>query len=658
MNDNLGLSLNMKKFFLFPAIIALALFGSCQKQQTEAERNAEVERQVQERLAAERQTQEQQTLAQRVAELEARQKTGTDQADQQETAVPAPARSQSLQHPTSSLSKQMRDSSGRTATASYSTFYTKLEPHGAWRQTSDYGYVWQPREAEQSRQWRPYTNGHWAYTESGWTWISDEPFGWATYHYGRWTRLQNIGWVWVPGDEWAPAWVSWRKSNDYVGWAPLPPEARFERERGIHNWSDNYYDIGPDQYSFVATRELGAPRMDRSVVPVERNVTIINETTNVTNITYKNTTVINQGPNYDELRTRTQQPIPRLRLERQVAFNIDADPRAVVKGEVVEMPAPVIAVAQPVERPTRVKETIAHVTIDRGWERITDRNAADKARVKIKSEAAPPADAPSRTFVKPDQSAGEAGASTSSAQSTTASPATSSTIAPSATAKPSFTAAATATATPSATIKPSLASPTATATPSPLATTTPLPSATLTPAPRSTPSTEILPRPLASPSLAPGGEQKTSDQQRMGGTFKSKAQERHPRRIVPMESPAAPTASPTPPPSTSSAPEITPASASASPPPAQFGRPREQRTEQRILQRQQNKAERSNAPAGQASPSEPAGTPLSSPSASATPLPSEAESGRKEEKGKKKRQRERAMGAEETASPSPSTPPQ
>jgi hypothetical protein len=112
----------------------------------------------------------------------------------------------------------------------------------------------------------------------------------------------------VPDDEWAPAWVSWRKSDDYVGWAPLPPEARFDRRTGIHNWSDNYYDIGPEQYCFVETKQFGAPRIQSSVLPTERNVTIVNQTTNVTNITYNNRTVVNQGPSYDELRTRTAQP--------------------------------------------------------------------------------------------------------------------------------------------------------------------------------------------------------------------------------------------------------------------------------------------------------------------------------------------------------------
>ncbi len=65
----------MKKVLALPAIGLLALFCSCQKQQTEAERNAEIELQVNQRLAAEHQAEEQQQqLAQRQAELDAREK--------------------------------------------------------------------------------------------------------------------------------------------------------------------------------------------------------------------------------------------------------------------------------------------------------------------------------------------------------------------------------------------------------------------------------------------------------------------------------------------------------------------------------------------------------------------------------------------------------
>jgi hypothetical protein len=68
--------------------------------------------------------------------------------------------------------------------ADYGMFYDSLSSYGSWFETPNYGYVWQPvivREAS----WRPYTRGRWACTDYGWTWVSDEPFGWATYHYGR-----------------------------------------------------------------------------------------------------------------------------------------------------------------------------------------------------------------------------------------------------------------------------------------------------------------------------------------------------------------------------------------------------------------------------------------------------------------------------------------
>src|SRR5256886_17684644 len=80
----------MKKFFVFPAVIAIAALVSCQKQQTEAEKNAEVERQVQERLAAEHQADQQQQLSQREADLAAREKALTEKQSAAE-ATPAVA---------------------------------------------------------------------------------------------------------------------------------------------------------------------------------------------------------------------------------------------------------------------------------------------------------------------------------------------------------------------------------------------------------------------------------------------------------------------------------------------------------------------------------------------------------------------------------------
>jgi len=101
---------------------------------------------------------------------------------------------------------------------------------------------------------RPYSDGYWAYTDVGWTWVSYEDFGWATYHYGRWTRLRDRGWFWVPGREWGPAWFSWRTGGDYVGWAPLPPRGRDEDydNRPINGQVDVEFDIVLPTTTFVA----------------------------------------------------------------------------------------------------------------------------------------------------------------------------------------------------------------------------------------------------------------------------------------------------------------------------------------------------------------------------------------------------------------------
>lgn len=111
----------------------------------------------------------------------------------------------------------------QSANVSFQLFFDQLEPHGVWVRHARYNYVFCPTGVDSA--WRPYSHGRWLYVaDRGWYFASDEPFAWATYHYGRWFADQKLGWCWVPGTKWAPAWVSWRRSDTIVGWAPLPPE--------------------------------------------------------------------------------------------------------------------------------------------------------------------------------------------------------------------------------------------------------------------------------------------------------------------------------------------------------------------------------------------------------------------------------------------------
>jgi len=505
----------MKKFCILPLVAALAFFVSCQKQQTEEEKRAEVERQVQDRLTTERRADEANRLAQQKAELDAREKALANKEVATTTTTPAVERSTVTRTETTRQRPERRSET----TATYGSFYQKLEPYGAWRETADYGFVWQPREAEESRDWRPYTEGRWAYSDAGWTWVSNERFGWATYHYGRWLRLRRVGWVWVPGDEWAPAWVSWRTSKNYVGWAPLPPEARFDRRHGIHNWADNYYDIGPDQYAFVRGDEFGSQQLRRSVVPAEQNVTIVNETTNVTNITYANTTIINQGPDYEEMRSRSRQPLERYRLRRQNEISGDI-PLATVRGDELEITVSLFSDIPGFHRPRTVKERVSDVVIDTGWTAVSDRSAAERTRAKMNAEATPPPDAPSKKFVKPTETAPAASPTAAAASATPTATPTAASPTPTAQASASPTVSASpsertrpspsATTAPTSTV-PAAASPTPTAAPSstvtaasptPTAPAATTPAATATAAASPSPSARRRPSPTITPTAA------------------------------------------------------------------------------------------------------------------------------------------------------------
>ncbi len=74
--------------------------------------------------------------------------------------------------------------------------YQDLDRYGTWREIPQYGRVWSPSRV--ASNWAPYRNGHWSWIEPwGWTWIDQEPWGFAPYHYGRWTHYDRR-WYWIP----------------------------------------------------------------------------------------------------------------------------------------------------------------------------------------------------------------------------------------------------------------------------------------------------------------------------------------------------------------------------------------------------------------------------------------------------------------------------
>lgn len=182
---------------------------------------------------------------------------------------------------------------------SFQVFYDNLSPYGQWVYDPDYGNVWVPNEGG---DFRPYgSRGHWVMTDYGNTWVSDDPWGWAVYHYGRWTYNPYYGWIWVPGYEWAPAWVSWRYGGGYAGWAPLAP--------GISVGMSFY---APDSWwIFMGPQYMYQPNCIRYWYGPSYNTNYIHQTTIINNYYVDNSTRVryNYGPRAEVIQQVTGHPV-------------------------------------------------------------------------------------------------------------------------------------------------------------------------------------------------------------------------------------------------------------------------------------------------------------------------------------------------------------
>jgi hypothetical protein len=273
-------------------------------------------------------------------------------------------------------------------------FYDNIGDDGNWIEAGEYGYCWQPNVAVSNTSWRPYSDGYWAYTDVGWTWVSYEDFGWATYHYGRWARLKGHGWVWAPGREWGPAWVSWRTGGDYVGWAPLPPRRGgdiYVDFSPITAQVDVDFDIGPAYYNFIDVRYIGEPVLRERIFAADQNVIYVSKTVNVTNITYNNSQVYNYGPDYNTLSRYSSRPIQRLTIQRET----NSDPLAAARSKSlmkVQGDKLMVAAPQQFQKPPKpispkvVKEKLAQAPVEHGWEPVSDPKAQAELREKMKKE--------------------------------------------------------------------------------------------------------------------------------------------------------------------------------------------------------------------------------------------------------------------------------
>lgn len=163
--------------------------------------------------------------------------------------------------------------------------YSDLDDNGTWRTSPQYGTVWFPRVADQG--WAPYQRGHWDYIAPwGYTWVDDQPWGFAPFHYGRWVSV-NGSWGWVPTPPraegaayvrpvYAPALVAWIGVGAGVAWFALGPR-------------EVYVPSYPVSRKYVTNVNVSNTTVNTTVVNNYYNTTVINKT--VTNVLYVNQSV-------------------------------------------------------------------------------------------------------------------------------------------------------------------------------------------------------------------------------------------------------------------------------------------------------------------------------------------------------------------------------
>jgi hypothetical protein len=253
--------------------------------------------------------------------------------------------------------------------ASVTYFYSALAPYGSWVQVPSYGLCWRPTVAVINPYWRPYADhGRWLWSDCGWYWYSDYTWGWAPFHYGRWTSPPGLGWVWVPDTTWGPAWVTWRHTRFHCGWAPLPPRCHYVSGLGLyyHNNSVSVsfdFGFGADYYTFLPLTRFCDRTPYFYYLPASQAVTVYRDSTVVNNYTTVNHTVINHGIGFERVARVTRDEIRKVTVEIEPLPR----PRAAIRperlvgdgGSVVVRPRlPEGSPSAPVAVPTRPRDEI------------------------------------------------------------------------------------------------------------------------------------------------------------------------------------------------------------------------------------------------------------------------------------------------------------
>jgi hypothetical protein len=287
---------------------------------------------------------------------------------------------------------------------SVSVFHDQLAPHGRWVVAGSYGNCWVPSGV--AAGWVPYVNGQWVYSDYGWTWVSDDPWGDIPYHYGTWALADPYGWVWVPGTVWAPAWVTWAYTDDYVGWAPVPPSFALSAT----GYFGSPVVVTSTHYVFVPTRQFVGVPVATVRIPAQQSVTILPHAVKTTRFDVSQGVVRVAGPPETRVAAVVGHPI------QHVAVNsLRAQPTTLAAGGVTATKSQSVRVVAPATERAKIAATSA-APAKTGKAQAETKQAQTRAAEKTEKNPKKPARPAPESTVRNESSTSHAAHATHQAQ--------------------------------------------------------------------------------------------------------------------------------------------------------------------------------------------------------------------------------------------------
>jgi hypothetical protein len=197
-----------------------------------------------------------------------------------------------------------------------------------------------------------------------------------------------------------------------VGWAPLPPEARFRAGVGL-DWGgvDINVAIHLDRWCFVDDTRFADRDVHRYAYPVGRNTTVFRNTRDFTRIGVRDGRIVNEGIDRGELERTTHHAIP----ARRIVDNPGTDRRrAEVTTEEIRVYRPEVRPGPPDVAPPRGRKPAEPVPppadpkvadkAERRWDREwnKDWDKLEKLQRRDEPVASAPARAPAPAKPRPE----------------------------------------------------------------------------------------------------------------------------------------------------------------------------------------------------------------------------------------------------------------